>query len=118
MHRHHALGAYGEEVAVGHLRRRGFEILDRNWRCEVGELDIVARDGAVLVAVEVKTRSSLAFGHPAEAISDRKLRRLWQLISRWLVDHVRHAPQVRIDVVTVIQGHSGAPQIEHRVGVA
>lgn len=117
MHRNHALGAYGEEVAAGHLVRCGLEILDRNWRCEVGELDIVARDGPTLVAVEVKTRASTAFGHPAEAVSPRKLRRLRQLVWRWLIAHERHAPHVRIDVITVIQGHVGPPQIEHLTGV-
>lgn len=117
MRRTQALGAYGEEVAAGHLIRAGVEILDRNWRCEVGELDIVGRDGATLIAVEVKTRSSIAFGHPAEAVSARKLKRLRQLISRWLIAHERHAPQIRIDVITVIQGASGPPQVEHLIGV-
>lgn len=117
MRRSQALGTYGEEVAVAFLLRAGLEILDRNWRCEVGELDIVARDGSTLIAVEVKTRTSTAFGHPAEAVSPRKLRRLRQLVWRWLVAHERHAPQVRIDVITVIQGPVGAPQVEHLVGV-
>ena len=117
MRRTQALGAYGEEVAARHLVRAGMEILDRNWRCEVGELDIVACDGATLIAVEVKTRSSTAFGHPAEAVSPRKLKRLRQLTWRWLIAHERHAPQVRIDVVTVIQEAGGPPRVEHLIGV-
>ena len=118
MRRSQALGAYGEEVAVAHLRRGGLEILDRNWRCEVGELDIVACDAATLVVVEVKTRSSTAFGHPAEAVSPRKLKRLRQLTFRWLVAHEQHAPSVRIDVITVIQGPAGPPSVEHLRGVS
>ena len=117
MQRTRALGAYGEEVAVGHLVRSGLEILDRNWRCAIGELDIVARDGGTLIACEVKTRSSLAFGHPAEAVSPRKLRRLRRLVFHWLIAHECHAPQVRIDVVCVVQEPTGPPRIEHLIGV-
>ncbi len=113
MRRHLALGAYGEDVAAAHLQRAGLVILDRNWRCDVGEIDIVARDGATLVICEVKTRSSMAYGHPAEAVSPRKVRRLRQLATRWLIAHEVHAPQLRIDVVTVVQRAAGAPTIEH-----
>jgi putative endonuclease len=65
-------GKYGERVAAQHLEAAGFEVLDRNWRCPQGELDIVARDGAALVFVEVKTRSSTKFGEPAEAVDRNK----------------------------------------------
>ena len=70
-----AVGRYGEQCAADHLAAAGLEILARNWRCRAGELDIVARDGSQLVFVEVKTRSSLAFGTPAEAV-DRRSRRV------------------------------------------
>ncbi len=63
-----AVGQYGERVAAQHLIDSGLEILDRNWRCRDGELDIVARDGDVIVFCEVKTRSSTAYGDPAEAV--------------------------------------------------
>ena len=68
-----AVGRFGEQVAVEHLQDAGVTILDRNWRCREGELDIVARDGDTLVFVEVKTRSSSAFGLPAGAVSARKV---------------------------------------------
>ena len=64
------VGRYGERVAVRHVEARGWRVLDTNWRGSEGELDIVALDGDVLVVVEVKTRSSLGFGHPAEAELD------------------------------------------------
>ena len=63
-----ALGAYGESLAARHLVEQGMVLLDRNWRCEAGEIDLVLRDGRVLVVCEVKTRSSVARGHPHEAV--------------------------------------------------
>ncbi|MBA3250945.1 MAG: YraN family protein, partial [Geodermatophilaceae bacterium] len=70
------LGRYGEQIAARHLQESGLTILDRNWRCSEGELDIVATDGAVLVVCEVKTRSTVAFGDPCEAVNWRKARRI------------------------------------------
>lgn len=113
MHRSQALGRYGEEVAVQHLRQQGMVIIDRNWRCPVGEIDIVARDGQALVFCEVKTRSSHEHGTPAEAVTPRKVRRLRHLAARWLESRQAHAPEVRIDVISIVQPAWGAPQIEH-----
>ena len=61
------IGRCGEDEAVRHLQAAGYVVLGRNWRCELGEIDIVARDGDVLVICEVKTRSGLGFGTPLEA---------------------------------------------------
>src|SRR4051812_43106380 len=79
-----ALGAYGEQVAARHLEEAGCVLLDRNWRCSEGEIDLVASDGAVLVICEVKTRSSLAYGDPAEAVVGAKAARLRRLAVRWM----------------------------------
>ena len=117
MRRTSALGQYGEEVATRYIEGIGMAVVDRNWRCSEGEIDIVAREGATLVLVEVKTRSSLAFGHPAESITPRKLRRMRHLAFRWLTEHEVHAPSVRLDVIAVVQGVSGAPSVEHLRGV-
>lgn len=70
------LGRYGEDVAVRHLHDQGLVILERNWRCRAGEIDIVARHGDVLVFCEVKTRRSDRFGSPVEAVTPRKLARM------------------------------------------
>lgn len=113
MNRNAALGRQGEQMAFEYLVDQGLIVLDRNWRCRYGELDLVARDGSTLVVCEVKTRSSLAFGHPAEAISARKLRRLRHLAYCWLMDHEVHAPQVRIDIVCILPSALDGPQIEH-----
>ena len=70
-----ALGAYGERLAAQHLVEQGLVVLDRNWRCDAGEIDLVLREGAVLVICEVKTRSSDACGTPHEAVTPAKLER-------------------------------------------
>ncbi|MCW2815934.1 MAG: hypothetical protein JWN84_3389, partial [Nocardioides sp.] len=78
-----ALGAYGEHVAERHLVEAGMTVLDRNWRCDEGEIDLVLREGQVLVVCEVKTRTSVLSGTPHEAITDAKLDRLHRLGQRW-----------------------------------
>ena len=81
-----AVGRYGEELAARYLAKSGFAILERNWRCELGEIDIVARDGDALVVCEVKTRRGLNYGSPLESITYRKLATLRKLVGRWLQD--------------------------------
>lgn len=78
------VGRYGERVALRHVVSRGWQVLDTNWRGKDGELDIVALDGDVLVVIEVKTRSGHGFGHPAEAVTPRKLARIKRLTGQWL----------------------------------
>ena len=113
-----ALGQYGEEVAARYLSGLGMKVIERNWRCECGEIDIVASEGNALVVCEVKTRSSEAFGSPFEAITQRKLRRLRQLATKWLEARQVYAPTVRIDVVGIVQGAVGPPEINTFVGLS
>jgi len=113
-----AVGRYGERVAVDRLERAGMQVLDRNWRCEEGELDIVALDGGCVVAVEVKTRRSLACGHPFDAVTPVKARRLRGLAARWLREHEQPCVGLRVDVVAVIRPPSGPAVVEHLRGVA
>lgn len=112
------VGAYGERVAARYLAERGWEVLERNWRGRSGELDIVARDGADLVFVEVKTRTGLAFGHPAEAVTATKMARLRRLAAEWVADRGVHGTGMRIDVVAVVRRRRGAAVVEHFRGVA
>jgi putative endonuclease len=113
-----ALGRYGEELAARHLADSGLAILERNYRCESGEIDIVARDGDVLVVCEVKTRAGVRFGTPLDAVTAAKARRLRVLASRWLADHRGLRPAtVRFDVVGVLRPNGGSPQVEHVRGV-
>jgi putative endonuclease len=112
-----ALGRYGEDVAARHLTDTGLVVLSRNWRCPEGEIDIVARDGDVLVICEVKTRRGTAHGTPVEAVTWRKADRLRVLAQRWLQSHSARPRAVRFDVVGVLAGRSGAATVDHRRGV-
>src|SRR4051812_34084061 len=96
------LGALGERLAADHLTDAGLRLLDRNWRCREGELDIVAREGSAIVFCEVKTRRALGYGHPVEAVTPAKQRRLRLLAQRWLAAHDEHAPELRFDVVGIL----------------
>ena len=91
-------------------------MLDRNWRCDGGEIDLVLRDGDVLVVCEVKTRTSDACGSPHEAVTPAKLGRLRRLAARWVVEHQVHPADVRIDLVAVMCRRRGPADIEHVTG--
>jgi putative endonuclease len=109
------LGRAGEERAAQHLRAQGYELLDRNWRCAQGEIDIVAVRGAELVVVEVKTRRSESFGHPLEAIDERKGARLWRLAVAWLAAHPEHARgrRLRVDAIALTGANPVTARLEH-----
>lgn len=115
--RNRELGRWGEDVAGRRLTDAGMTVVDRNWRCEAGEVDLVLRDGDVLVFCEVKTRSSAAYGHPLEAVGAAKAQRLRRLAARWLEAHDLRPVGVRIDVVGVLLRDRGAPEVEHVRGI-
>jgi putative endonuclease len=112
-----ATGQYGEALAARHLVAQGMVVLDRNWRCELGEVDLVLRDGPVLVFCEVKTRSTAAYGAPLEAVSPVKVARLRRLAARWMVEHGVRVDEVRLDLVGVLLGGAGVRRLEHVQGV-
>lgn len=96
------LGERGEQAAAEYLMERGYRILDRNWRCARGELDLVVLGEAdVVIAVEVKTRSSQRYGTGFDAVNAGKYRRLQQLLLLWGAEHHQFVREVRIDVVEV-----------------
>jgi putative endonuclease len=111
------LGRLGEDIAADFLIRQGMVVLSRNWRCRQGELDLVAADGKRLVVCEVKTRSGVAFGHPAEAVTRRKISRIRQLTRCWLAEHRVRWCEVRFDVLSVQWPPGGEPVVEHLQGV-
>jgi putative endonuclease len=117
MNARQTLGAQGEQLAAEHLERSGMRILDRNWRCPEGEVDIVAADRRALVVCEVKTRSDTRFGSPLEAISARKHARLRRLAVRWVTAHCMVFDEIRIDVIGVLKVAPGEFAIEHVRGV-
>jgi putative endonuclease len=119
-----ALGRYGEDVAARHLVAAGLSVLARNWRCREGEVDIVAREGDVLVVCEVKTRRGVGYGTPLDAVTPAKAARLRRLAVRWLAaqrvgvaegstpEFDRYS-EVRFDVVSVLRPLTGPTVVEH-----
>jgi putative endonuclease len=121
-HTARGLGSYGERMAARYLTDRGLDVLEQNWRCNLGEIDIVARDGGCLVVCEVKTRRSTTFGQPIEAVDHRKLARLRRLAAAWLAERrsagspVAGVAGIRVDVVGVLRPRRAPCRIEHVVG--
>ncbi len=113
-----AVGRYGERVVAQRLTTLGWEVLERNWRCAIGELDIVAVDHDCIVAVEVKTRRSVTYGSALEAVTPVKVARIRRLLAAWLASQTRTFTEMRIDVVGVTLPAAGAAQIEHVRGAA
>ena len=112
------LGALGEQFAVEHLGALGLRIVERNWRCRYGELDVIAADGAnTVVFVEVKTRTGDAFGGIAEAVTPAKVRRIRRLAGIWLAGQDTGWAQVRIDVIGVRVGRCRVPEVMYLRGV-
>ena len=112
-----ALGDYGEDVAARFLVEKGLVLLERNWRCPEGEVDLLLRDGQTLVVCEVKTRTSLAAGTPHEAITDEKLARLKRLGERWAVERGVRPDGTRIDLVAVLRPRRGPAIVDHVPGL-
>jgi len=112
-----ATGGYGENCAASYLVDHGMVVLDRNWRCDIGELDLVLRDGRVLVFCEVKTRATAAFGSPLEAVTPAKVARLRRLAARWVRDHDVRVADIRLDVVGVQLDRGRDGRIQHVRGV-
>lgn len=95
------LGRYGEDIASTELERLGYQILDRRYRSRFGEIDLIARDEATVVFVEVKTKTDSRFGDPAEMVTLQKQRRLVSMAEEYVSGHALHATPCRFDVVSV-----------------
>lgn len=109
--RRQALGAAGEDLVADWYRRNGFDVVDRNWRCQSGELDLVAASGRTLVFCEVKTRRSTRFGAPVEAVTHDKQRRVRRLAAMWLDAHTTRGADVRFDVASVLWPIGAEPTV-------
>ena len=100
------IGVRGEDLACAELERQGMRVLERNWRCRLGEIDIIAAEagtsGLTLVLCEVKCSSGLGFGHPLEAITYTKMRTLRQLAALWMREHHMKASSIRLDAIGVV----------------
>jgi putative endonuclease len=111
------LGKSGEQAAADYLESCGLRILDRNWRCAGGEIDIVAVERHALVVCEVKSRSGTRYGSPLEAVGRAKQARLRRLAVQWLNAHGVRFDQIRIDVIGLLYEGTGGFTIEHIRGV-
>jgi len=111
------IGVRGEDLACAELERQGLQVLERNWRCRLGEIDIVAAEaaanGLTMVFCEVKCRSGLGFGHPLEAITFTKRRTLRQLAAVWMRQHRVKASAIRLDAIGVVLAPGEEPSVTH-----
>lgn len=113
-HAPHLLGRRGEDEAVRYLDSCGYAILERNWRGSLGELDVIALSSrGEIVFIEVKTRSSLRFGDPFEAITPEKYRRVFQLSREWIALHQPRAPW-RIDAILLLRRGERFELVHHK----
>ncbi len=108
------LGRAGEDAAVAELERRGYRVMERNWRCRLGEIDVIAEHGGVIVFIEVKARRSTSFGAPAEAVDHRKARRLARLAGVYASGRpaLFKNRECRFDVASVIVAGDGSASVE------
>lgn len=104
-------------MAARHLVEQGLVLLERNWRCDEGEIDLVLREGPTLVVCEVKTRTSLEVGTPHEAITDAKLARLKRLGERWAAERGVRPDGTRVDLVAVLRRRRGPAVVDHVAGL-
>ena len=109
------LGRAGEERAAQYLHNGGLAVVDRNWRCRDGEIDIVALSARELIVVEVKTRRGEDFGHPFEAVDAQKRRRMWRVAMAWIAAHPEHAQgrTLRLDAIALTGGDPTVARLEH-----
>lgn len=111
-------GLDGEQLAAEFLQSKGHQVIERRWRTKAGELDLITLDAGTLVAVEVKTRRGLGYGHPLEAVDPRKLRRLHRLLTEYAVTNRLRIPR-RVDAVGIVMHRRGTAveSIDHLPGV-
>lgn len=107
------LGKSGEDLAIRFLRKKGYTILQSNYRTRCGEIDIIARDKAILVFVEVKTRKGTSFGSPFSAVTTKKQRHISMVAQEYLSKNNFFDEEARFDVIAVLLKSQGLPQIDH-----
>jgi putative endonuclease len=108
-----SLGEIGESIAVTFLKGAGFSIVERNFRCVCGEVDIIARDGRTIVFVEVKARKNRIYGPPQLAVTEFKQRQISKAALVWLSKRRLYDAEARFDVVAIVVHDHDLPEIEH-----
>ncbi len=109
---HNELGKWGENLAAAYLQKKGYEILERDWKSGHHDLDIIARDEDTLVIIEVKTRRNRLFGNPEEAIDYRKCQSLLSATNHYVKSHYIKAP-IRFDIMSIVGTIGSTPEIDH-----
>lgn len=107
------LGDWGEEQAARYLESKGLRILERNYRCKLGEMDLIAYDGEYIIFIEVKTRTSNAYGFPMEAVGKRKQTKYIQMASAYIKEKGMYGKSFRFDVIEIMTKEQGKPSINH-----
>lgn len=110
-------GSWGEDLADKYLKKQGYTLIQRNFRCKLGELDIIAMDGSDLVFIEVKTRRNQHYGLPCEAVNGEKLRHLKRMISYYITVNGMEGRDVRLDVIEILV-KCGKPYLRHTRNVS
>lgn len=108
---HLELGAYGEYEACKYLKKKGYQILKKDFRCKIGQIDIIARDGDTLCFIEVKCRSSYSFGQPEEAITWKKKQRIKKIAEYYILRKRITDTDIRYDAVTILEPKDDKKQI-------
>ncbi len=111
------LGTAGEEMALSYLLEQGYRLLEKNYRCRFGEIDLIVEDGNTVVFIEVKTRSSYLFGLPQEAVGWSKRAKIRRLAQNFLLSRGLEEKPIRFDVIAVLCLKTGDFNIEHLKGV-
>lgn len=105
-------GSWGERTAEAYLKKQGYELLERNYRCRIGELDLVMKEGDTIVFVEVKTRMSLAYGLPSESITKTKQQHIRRTAQQYVSSQRLEGWDLRLDVVEILRTE-GKTYIHH-----
>ncbi len=112
MYERHILGKNGEKAAFDYLEKQGYTILEKNFSCRQGEIDIIALDGNYIVFFEIKSRTNIEFGLPSESVTDKKIKHILRAASYYLYKHQLEDANTRVDVIEVYVKH-GNYKINH-----
>ncbi len=110
---HREVGNNGEDLACAFLKSNGWEILDRNYYFDRAEVDIIAKDGDVIVFLEVKLRSTTRFGQPFEYVTENKVKNVFKAAEGWIREHDKHDVPVRFDIIGIVKKKNRDPDFNH-----
>jgi len=114
MAKNRVLGRHGENIALNYFSGLGYKVLERNYKCRIGEVDIIAQKDSSLIFIEVKTRTSLRYGHPVESVSEHKIKKIKDVAGFFITNNNLYSNfDVRFDVVSIIINRDLGFKLEH-----